>query len=349
MRSHRWFRFLQRPTPAEPVSTGADQNVLDDHITKSIFEPYPDIKFPVDAVYTWVDKTGELLEEARARSSPYVDRSLFESHDELLFSLRSIATYAPWINQVYIVTNGQRPSWLSNSANVTIIPHSEILQPRHLPTFNSHVIESALHKIQGLSEHYLYFNDDMLLLRATRKSDFFTGNGLAYAFIGPVQLSNDQPHPKETATNWGAKNAMKLVKSRFGSAPNHRLAHIVSPQLKSVATGCEEQFSAEYERFRHNRGRSMDDLLVSGYLNPVVGYLQSKFLFARTPYWYVKIRDHSAPNSYSVILSQKNSSNSRAFACFNDQPRVGGQLTDAERLLKEFLAEYFPSRSVFEA
>jgi hypothetical protein len=188
----------------------------------------------------------------------------------------------------------------------------------------------------------------MFLVNLARPTDFFTGSGLAYAFIGSVELRDTSPHLHETATNWGAKNARALVTRQWASAPRRRLAHIASPQIKSVGMLCERLFAGDYHTFRANKFRSINDLLVAGYLNPVVGYFEGKFLFCRARWWYVKIRDHTAPKIYAAILSEKNKEDGRIFACFNDHPQEGGNLADAGFQLQQMLDQYFPEPSSFE-
>ncbi len=70
--------------------------------------------------------------------------------------------YAPWVRHVYLVTDRQVPSWLAPSDRITVVDHSEIYRdPSVLPIFNSSAIITQLHHIEGLSEHYLYLNDDI--------------------------------------------------------------------------------------------------------------------------------------------------------------------------------------------
>ena len=68
------------------------------------------------------------------------------------YSIRSIEMYAPWIRNIYIVTNGQKPSWAKlDHPNVFVVSHKEIFQQEtDLPTFNSMAIEVHLHQIAGL-------------------------------------------------------------------------------------------------------------------------------------------------------------------------------------------------------
>lgn len=93
-----------------------------------------------------------------------MSRNRFADHNELMYSLRSIEKYAPWIRNIFLVTNGQVPNWLDvNHPKIHLVNHSTIFPNKnHLPTFNSLAIESHLYEIPGLSDDFIYLNDDML-------------------------------------------------------------------------------------------------------------------------------------------------------------------------------------------
>mgnify|MGYP005974450319 CR=1 FL=1 len=148
--------------------------------------------FPVDAVYLWCDGgCPEFASEQKLRRKQYdklCNKELtvemiryldfdnrFTDHDELKYSLRSLAKHAPWIRHIFIVTNKQRPRWLNDNSRVTIVDHSEIIPSNILPTFNSCTIEQYIVNIKGLSEHFIYLNDDMFFYKDTPKSIFFEG------------------------------------------------------------------------------------------------------------------------------------------------------------------------------
>lgn len=137
----------------------------------------------IDVVYTWVNgsdtKHEETLKKYLNQNFEKIDifsKSRFFDNDELKFSLRSLEKHAPWIRNVYIVTNGQVPHWLNlNNPRVKIITHEQIFANKsHLPTFNSAAIEINLHRVEGLSEIFLYLNDDMLLMNDIFLDDFYT-------------------------------------------------------------------------------------------------------------------------------------------------------------------------------
>ncbi|MGH8881424.1 MAG: stealth family protein, partial [Stackebrandtia sp.] len=129
---------------------------------------------PIDVVYTWVDSEcpdwqaryrRHRGDGADLRSSDNAER--FVNRDELRHSLRSVWMFAPFVRNIYIVTDDQHPEWLlPGDDRVRVVSHREIFpDPSVLPTFNSHAIEANLHRIPGLSENFLYFNDDVFLGR----------------------------------------------------------------------------------------------------------------------------------------------------------------------------------------
>lgn len=105
-----------------------------------------------------------------------VSSNRFRDNQELRYSLRSLFAFAPWIRQVYIVTNGQIPNWLNlNHPRLHVITHSTIFPNQsHLPTFSSPAIESHLIDIPGLSDHFIYFNDDVMLGNTVWPEDWFS-------------------------------------------------------------------------------------------------------------------------------------------------------------------------------
>lgn len=102
--------------------------------------------------------------------------SRFADNDELKYSLRSLERFAPWVRKVYIVTNGQIPSWLNlDCPRVAIVTHEEIFPNKsHLPTYSSPAIETHLHRIRGLSQRFIYLNDDVFFGKEVWPEDFYT-------------------------------------------------------------------------------------------------------------------------------------------------------------------------------
>jgi len=145
---------------------------------------------PIDAVITWVDGADPewVREKNRAAAETRDKRTEMWNADlsaaryrdwgTLRFLLRSLDRYAPWLRRIYLLTCGQRPAWLSETTGkLQIVAHREFMKEQDLPTFNSNAIEVNLHRIPGLAEQFIYFNDDYLLDAPVRPEDFFV-NGL---------------------------------------------------------------------------------------------------------------------------------------------------------------------------
>ncbi|XP_076548171.1 N-acetylglucosamine-1-phosphate transferase subunits alpha and beta isoform X1 [Osmia lignaria lignaria] len=138
---------------------------------------------PIDVVYTWVNGSDPVFLKNLKKHVPIMDvntaPSRFNDKDELRYSLRSLEMYAPWVRHVYIVTNGQIPSWLDmDNPRLTLVTHEDIfLNKSDLPTFSSPAIENHIHRIPGISDKFLYFNDDVMLGAEVWPEDFITQVG----------------------------------------------------------------------------------------------------------------------------------------------------------------------------
>lgn len=152
----------------------------------------PKNHFDIDAVIAWVDGNDE---NHRKKLAHYVeDKTLmsskgfltrFNDMNEIEYCIQSIRKFAPYVRNIFIVTDEQIPSFLKKNPdnpdyqNIKIIDHKVIFKgyEEYLPTFNCFPIESLLYKIPDLAEHFIYFNDDMFLINETKTSDFFTSEG----------------------------------------------------------------------------------------------------------------------------------------------------------------------------
>jgi hypothetical protein len=139
----------------------------------------------VDAVFTWVQPNDEDYKKLRNTYLPQVlydhssrrlpPKTTNPQETELFFSVSLVLKNLPWIRNIFIVVHDKQTIPNFSVDKVKTIYHSQIFpQPfLHLPTFNSHSIESVLHRIPGLSEHFIYFNDDTYVLKPMKMSDWF--------------------------------------------------------------------------------------------------------------------------------------------------------------------------------
>jgi hypothetical protein len=151
-------------------------------------------KILVDAVITWVDGSDEKLANKKTKylsgekeSKIQNVKTRYNQVGEIEYVIKSIIKFAPFINNIFIVTDSQRPKIIDDSNSwrkeyrekLKVVDHKVIFRDfiEFLPTFNSTTIETMLHYIPNLSEHFIYFNDDMFLIKPTKISHWFK-NGI---------------------------------------------------------------------------------------------------------------------------------------------------------------------------
>ncbi|MBR5220211.1 MAG: Stealth CR1 domain-containing protein [Clostridia bacterium] len=169
---------------------------------------------PIDFVITWVDgRDPAWLSEKRQYSTQKLadNREVRYRDWELLrYWFRGVEKFAPWVRTIHFVTWGHYPEWLNtDNPKLHIVKHSDYIPQEYLPTFNSNAIESLFHKIEGLSEKFVYFNDDMFCLKDLTEQDFFQ-NGKVCDMLAfqPVVANKDDPVMSCTMLN----NSLVLAK-----------------------------------------------------------------------------------------------------------------------------------------
>ena len=134
--------------------------------------------YPIDFIITWVDGNDPAWqaekEKYKKSSSGDARANRYQEWDTLRYWFRGIERFAPWVNHVFFVTWGHLPPWLNVShPKLKIVNHREYIPEDYLPTFSSRPIDMNFHRIEDLSEHFVYFNDDMFLLKPVERKDFF--------------------------------------------------------------------------------------------------------------------------------------------------------------------------------
>ena len=191
----------------------------------------------MDAVITYVDGNDPVWRKsfAQAVGVPAIEKR-YRDWGTLVYLVRGIRRYMPFIRNIFLVVSGesQVPSWVSGS-DVRVVLHSEIIPQRFLPVFNSTAIEMFLHRIPGLDEQFVYFNDDMFPVRHTREEEFYVEGKSVIGFR--KHLLHFGLYKQQT------RNADLLARKALGMAPGPlfvRPQHTCSPMQKSA---CEEVYA----------------------------------------------------------------------------------------------------------
>lgn len=329
----------------------------------AIWQLYPgDISVPIDvndfsdtidAVYTWVDADDPqwaanyrlaLEESGRSNEDSALSLARFTSRDELRYSLRSLEMNLPWINNVYLVTAGQRPSWLNEDhPNLIIVDHHDLFsEPESaLPTFNSHAIESQLAHINGLSEHFIYVNDDVFFARYLQQNTFYGPGGQAKYCLtkGHFTLAEDTSLP----VNVAASNNRDVVLKKFGRTTSRKYQHVAHPQRLAVHRQIHSDLG---ERIRHIAGqrfRSETDLSIPSSLAHQYAARMGMGIPSKVNYQYLDL----GSESYYIDLLRLSQNQTLDMFCINE---VHSSHDERERsaVLMAFLKSRFPLKSSFE-
>ena len=178
----------------------------------------------IDFVVLWVDGNDPAWQADKARFSATKDTDVrpnrYRDWDNLQYWFRGVEKFAPWVRKIHFVTWGHLPSWLDvSNPKLHVVNHRDFIPNECLPTFNTNPIELNIHRIPGLSEGFVYFNDDMFLTAPVSPEDFVQDGK-------PVErLLFDAIAPGNETLNAILYNNMKCINHYFSKEDlkkNHR-------------------------------------------------------------------------------------------------------------------------------
>lgn len=221
---------------------------------------------PVDAVITWVDgadpkhaqKLDDCLRKQGIKRPATVSSSRLNDSGELTWCVTSIFRFAPWIRTIFIVSDEQSPSLIQTLSDtpyqgrVKVVDHTEIFRGHLsiLPIFNIRSLATALWRIEGISDRFIFFNDDFFLLRPVRECDFFRDGKMV------VRGRNTQ---FRHLSPWGqllSKLRAKVTKRKSG-----RASHLLGQEMAAKLAGMNKR----YLRLDHNPHPYLKQLVADFY------------------------------------------------------------------------------------
>lgn len=328
------------------------ENILLEH--NLILEKEEVVNFPIDVVFTWVNdndlkwkekfhyfKNCESINHGRFA----LDKARFSNHEELKFSIESVLKNIPWVRNIFIVTDNQHPSWLKNrecfNKKIIIVDHKEIIKKEYLPTFNSHVIEAHLHLINGLSENFIYFNDDVFVARPLPPGHFFKANGLTSLFISNKSIKGMLARGVETPTLTASLIGSSLLQHDFNVIVDRPLVHTYIPLKKRYFSLAWEKYEYQINQFLHSRFRGKNDLNLASFLVPWLMYLEGDACFQTDICYYFNIRSTAARRFYSELLKGQQTGLLPHSFCANDFNTEGNEMISYSKRLESFLTSFF--------
>lgn len=297
----------------------------------SALEKIAEVTDPVDLVVPYVDNTDSVwLQEynkyIKDDSGCGSRDERFRSHDMFCYFFRSIEKNMPWINRIFVLvqSDSQVPNWL-NKNNITIVKHADFIPSKFLPTFNSCTIEMFLHRIPGLSEKFIYANDDMFVIGETSKQDFFQNNIPVFGY------KEDDYHSDRQADHI-RYNIHKLIRNKDDNRLE-RIQHTFTPYLKST---CIEVYKKYERNIIDSITRFRDDKNLCQWMYAVYQIFNLKHVN--------KILSHVKTKLKTEKAAYLDSRNFKCI-CFNDSERTTEQDV---KTIKDKLNLLFPTKSKYE-
>jgi len=310
----------------------------------------------IDVVYTWVDDRfpgyAELLRQYAQGGHDLNPNRTRDNLDLLKYSLRSLRRYAPWVGQIYLLTcRPQVPEWLDPQApGLTIVHHDQIVEQRHLPTFNSFAINSHLHLIEGLADRFLYIEDDMMFGNAVGPEDLWHADGAVRLFPRLPRTTAPEQRRNEAISPWNRALAQcnYLLDQAFGQRRRRFVNHVVLAIDRPVWREMLERWPAEVERTRASRFRATGNLAFE-YLYPYYAFHTGRARMQSFPHTYATAFYHGLENNRLIALYGRamiRLLRPKLLALndnFDDAP-----MPAVVAATRRFLEELFPEPSAFE-
>lgn len=291
----------------------------------------------MDAVITFVDGSDPLWREdfRRMLDVPVLEKR-YRDWGLLRFLFRGIEMHLPFVRKVFLVVarDSQVPAWLDRE-QVNVVLHGQIIPPEYLPTFNSCTIEMFLHRIPGLDERYLYFNDDMFPMTDCTEEDFFPEGHPAMGF---ARCRWDRSLFKRQCLN-----SDRLARRAAGVEAGKgflRPEHICSPMLRSA---CETAFAAVEPEINGSLSPLREMKNVNQYFFLDYMLFSGIALDRRIPKRHFSLAAASA-NRICSFLEQPD----RKMVCINDVKMSTERFQAVRRKILLAFERHFPQRSRFE-
>lgn len=329
----------------------------------------------IDFVIPWVDGSDPAWVKEKCKymgiQEPDAGAERYRDMGILKYWFRAVEAYAPWVNQVHFITCGHLPEWLNTECpKLHIVNHKDYIPEEYLPTFSSRPIELNVHKIPGLSEHFVSFNDDTFLNAPVQPSFFFRkGKPCDFLRCAPVAFNDTTDVYAHACINALTKvnvfysyiklflrHPSKVINFRYGLVANldnlvklgniHHYIGLLDPHLPTAY--CKKTFQEVWEampdvihRTCKNRFRTPFDVgpyvfrywhLASGQFSPVSRASRGKYLSISYPMDKIE----ATLNDAKVKM-----------VCVNDTSRK----VDFEKTMSQIVAAYekkLPNKSAFE-
>ncbi len=332
----------------------------------------------IDFVVPWVDSNDPewIASYNHYRpNQPITDKARFRDWGIFKYWFRSVEKYAPWVNKVFLITNGKFPDWINpDCEKLVLVKHSDYIPEKYLPTFNSKTIELNLGRLEELSEHFVYFNDDSFINGPTTPQYYFREGlpcdynfesvfrnptyskenkfGVDLDIFCDVAVLNRHFNRKKVIRQawknwygphlWGKPLLFSLLMLNRSKFENFTLYHHAQPMLKSIFQEIwqKEEYSLDYSCSRFRKDASLNQYFIRYWqfaTNKIFPVKKKGLMY----YYY---NEDILKDLEKVILEERITD-----LCINDTPNCSEKDYElAAKAIGNAFEKKFPNRSMFE-
>ena len=291
----------------------------------------------MDVVITYVDGNDPLwkLDYEKYSDVPVMEKR-FRDWGTLKYLLRGVEQHMPFVSNVFLVVSheSQVPQWIDKNV-VRVVLHKDFIPETLLPTFNCNPIEMHLHNIEGLSEEYIYFNDDLFPVADSRPEDFYRDGKAVLGFSRHLFAGG--------MFKQICRNSDRMARGLLlmpGSLCFLRPQHSCQPMFKSI---CSKVYGELKEEILTSMTRTRTASNMNQYL-----YLDYAFYSGRMISERISCKHFSAAVTSPSRLRRFIRKPYRKFLCINDV-RLGEQkFNQMQSAVIKAFEERFPQKSRFE-
>ena len=292
----------------------------------------------MDAVITYVNGLDPEWQADYAKCIGFkANTKRYRDWGTLPYLLRGIGECMPFVENVFLVVarESQIPEWI-NRETVRIVLHRDIIPAEFLPTFNSTAIEMFIHRIEGLSEEFIYFNDDFFPVMRCQPTDFFR-NGSAAVCIEHHLCTFNALYRIQTKRSDRLARRVAGIKSKFFYV---RPQHTCAPMLRSV---CNEL----YERSLSTILASVTSLRTRKNFNQYI-FTDYTYFTGHTFNQRISNRHISLSIATTGKLTQSIAHPTSKLLCINDVNMPEEKFQRFHACLHDAFQTRFPNKSRFE-
>lgn len=241
--------------------------------------------------------------------------------------VQCVRRFMPWVRDIIILLamDSQVKEWMCSAAEsqnteprLRIVFHRDFIPEEYLPTFNSRAIEMFLHRISGLSECFLYGNDDMIPLSPLRQEEFFALPQPSSTTLLPCQHMFPKDYP-DNPNNFqiACMGGLNFVASEFGIHFTNKWiknGHSIAPILKS---SCKHLWQRGQQEILRSISRFREPKNFNQYIYSWYQFFSGQYIDHFPHAKLMTVRDKSLSEILSVIADPD-----CGVVCINDHESV---------------------------